>query len=151
MERTGWQKEEPTNTTPTNLLQGNSPIWSLCEAGDALVTGGESGAVVRTAFGKKEAIEVDTRLEETRSSSSTSFMSFYIMYLLTSNILVRMVRRVGPNVLVVGDNGKLVLVSPVGSSLLKHILTKVAKLAKTNNRLFNRRSSRSALGGFFLC
>ena len=113
--------------------------------------GGESGAVVRTAFGKKEAIKVDTRLEETRSSSSTSFMSFYIMYLLTSNILVRMVRRVGSNVLVVGDNGKLVLVSPTGSSLLKHILTKVAKLAKTNNRLFNRRSSRSALGGFFLC
>ena len=122
LEKIGWQ-EEPTNTTPTNLLQGNSPIWSLCEAGTALVTGGESGAVVRTAFGKKEAIEVDTRLEETRSSSSTSFMSFYIMYLLPSNILVRMVRRVGPNVLVVGDNGKLVLVSPVGSSLLKHILT----------------------------
>ena len=83
--------------------------------------------MVRTAFGKKEAIEVDTRLEETRSSSSTSFMSFYIMYLLTSNILVRMVRRVGSNVLVVGDNGKLVLVSPTGSSLLKHILRKVAK------------------------
>ena len=122
LEKIGWQ-EEPTNTTPTNLLQGNSPIWSLCEAGDALVTGGESGSVVRTAFGKKEAIEVGTRLEETRSSSSTSFMSFYIMYLLTSNILLRMVRRVGPNVLVVGDNGKLVLVSPAGSSLLKHILT----------------------------
>ena len=66
MERTGWQKEEPTNTTPTNLLQGNSPIWSLCEAGAALVTGGESGSVVRTAFGKKEAIAVGTRLEETR-------------------------------------------------------------------------------------
>ena len=48
------------------LFQGNSPIWSLCEAGDALVTGGESGAVVRTVFGKKEAIEVETTLEETR-------------------------------------------------------------------------------------
>ena len=48
------------------FFQGNSPIWSLCEAGDALVTGGESGAVVRTACGKKEAIKVDTTLVETR-------------------------------------------------------------------------------------
>ena len=30
------------------------------------MTGGESGAVVRTACGKKEAIEVDTTLVETR-------------------------------------------------------------------------------------
>ena len=37
------------------------------------MTGGESGAVVRTAFGKREAIGVDTSLEETRWPSSTSF------------------------------------------------------------------------------
>ena len=30
------------------------------------MTGGESGAVVRTAFGKKEAIAVDTTLDEAR-------------------------------------------------------------------------------------
>ena len=49
-----------------NSFQGSSPIWSLCEADGALVTGGESGAVVRTAFGKKEAVAVDTTLEEAR-------------------------------------------------------------------------------------
>ena len=48
-------------------LQGNSPIWSLCDTeGGPLVTGGESGAVVRTAFGKKESEEVDTSLVEAR-------------------------------------------------------------------------------------
>ena len=48
-------------------LQGNSPIWSLCDTEcGSLVTGGESGAVVRTAFGKKESEEVDTSLVEAR-------------------------------------------------------------------------------------
>ena len=48
-------------------MQGNSPIWSLCDTeGGSLVTGGESGAVVRTAFGKKESEEVDTALVEAR-------------------------------------------------------------------------------------
>ena len=40
---------------------------TLCETkGGSLVTGGESGAVVRTAFGKKESEEVDTSLVEAR-------------------------------------------------------------------------------------
>ena len=41
-----------------------------------------------------------------------------------------MVRRVGSNVLVVGDNGKLVLVSPAGSSLLKHVSRRWQNLPK---------------------
>ena len=48
-------------------LQGNSPIWSLCDTEcGSLVTGGESGAVVRTLFGKKGSEEVDTSLVEAR-------------------------------------------------------------------------------------
>ena len=48
-------------------MQGNSPLWSLCGTeGGSLVTGGESGGVVRTAFGKKESEKVDTYLVEAR-------------------------------------------------------------------------------------
>ena len=62
----GWCEKVATDRTQTTLFQGSSSIWSLCEAEGALVTGGESGAVVRTAFGKKEAIAVDTTLDEAR-------------------------------------------------------------------------------------
>ena len=57
--------------------------------------------------------------------------------------LLRMVRRVGSKVLVVGDKGRLVSISPAGCNSVKHIEEELKSVA--------RWSSESALGGFGFC